>query len=129
MITPKPIVEDCGLLGPFCRLTQATDAAEAFKAFATVISNVIGVLTVVAGLWFGFQLIIGAYAWMSSGGDKAQLEGARNRITHAFLGLIIVVASIAVIGVFGKFLGWNILDFSKLSCQLDPRKDPSQKCP
>ena len=129
MITPKPIVDDCGLLGPFCTLTQATDAKEAFKAFATVISNIIGLLTICAGLWFGFQLIIGAYAWMSSGGDKAQLEAARNRITHAFIGLLVVVSAIAVIGVFGKFLGLDILNFSKLSCQLDPLKDPSIPCP
>ncbi len=124
-LTPsgQKLINDCAGLGPFCKLMETPDALGAFKAFATVVSNIIGLLTIVAGLWFGFQLIIGAFAWMSSGGDKQQLEAARNRIMHAFTGLIIVVASIAIISVFGKFLGLTILlNPADLVKQLNPNK-------
>lgn len=107
--TGKSIISSCEGLGPFCALTKAADAVEAFKAFATIVSNIIGILTTVAGLWFLFQLLSGAFAWMSSSGDKAKLEEARNRITHALIGLIIVVLAIAIVGVVGSFLGLSIL--------------------
>lgn len=128
--TGAPIIDNCDIgLGPFCWLSQMTDPQKAFKAFATAISNTIGFLTVAAGLWFMMQLFVGAFGWMSSGGDKAQLEAARNRITHAVTGLIIVVAAIAIIGVLGEFLGLDILiNPGKLVCQLNPLRDPATIC-
>lgn len=129
-MTPTPpsgssIITNCEGLGPFCKLVQAVNPIEAFKALAIIITNLIGVLTISAGLWFIAQFMLGAIMWISSGGDKQALENARNRITHAFLGLLIVVASIAIIGVVGSFLELDILFCpNKVLCQLDPTRPP-----
>jgi hypothetical protein len=48
---------------------------------------------------------MGAIQWITSGGDKGQLEGARNKITNALIGLIIVGASWAVFTLIGQFFG------------------------
>jgi hypothetical protein len=80
-----------------------------FIQLSTIISNILGLLTIIAGLWFGFRLFMGAFLWLTSGGDKGKLEEARNQIIHAFIGLIIVVAAWAIISVVGLVFGLDIL--------------------
>lgn len=78
--------------------------------FQSIISRVIGVLTIAGGIWFIFQFIVGAYGWMNSGGDKAALKTAQDRITHAVSGLVILVAAYALISIIGSLLGLSILN-------------------
>jgi hypothetical protein len=75
-----------------------------------VISSIVGVMTVAAGIWFLFQILIGGYTWLSSMGDKQRLETARNRIVHSLIGLVIVVAAVAIVSLTGQFLGYDILN-------------------
>lgn len=75
-----------------------------------VVSTIVGVMTVVAAIWFIFQFIIAGYQWISSGGDKNNLQQARDKITNSLIGLIIVVAAWIVIGVIGQILGISILN-------------------
>ncbi|QLG69921.1 MAG: hypothetical protein CH104c_0690 [Candidatus Woesebacteria bacterium] len=77
--------------------------------FNSFISGVIGVLTIVAGLWFIFVFVSGAIAMISSGGDKGALESARKRIFNALIGLVVVVASIFLIELVGKILGISLI--------------------
>ncbi len=85
------------------------NAEEAIKNFTTIISNIIGLMTIVAGIWFIFQFLTGAIGWLTSGGDKAGVQAAQGRITNAFIGLIVVVAAYAIIYIIGELLGFKIL--------------------
>jgi len=71
------------------------------------VSAIIGFLTVVAAIWFLFQFLIGGIAWISSAGDKNKLTEARERLTNAFIGLVVVVASWAMLALAGQFFGWT----------------------
>lgn len=73
--------------------------------FNTTLSSVIGVLTVVAFIWFTFQVILGAIGIVSSGGDKAALERARKQITTGIIGVIVVVSAIFIVDLIGTLLG------------------------
>ncbi|MDP3955107.1 MAG: hypothetical protein Q8Q15_01960 [bacterium] len=97
---------------PFKGIGPLSDFAgiDALFLFGRVISVIIGVLTVAAGLWFIFQFLIGAFGWLTSGGDKAQLEGARKRLANSIIGLVIVVAAIFIIDLIGNLLGLDILN-------------------
>lgn len=77
--------------------------------FNNIISSVIGLITIIAGIWFVFLLITGAIGIMSAGGDKAAMEEARKRITSGLIGLIVVVAGIFLVDLIGGFLGLDIL--------------------
>ena len=74
-----------------------------------VISAVVGILIVVAAILALLYLILGGIQWITSGGDKQGLEGARNKITAAVVGLIIVAATWAIMALIGQFIGFNIL--------------------
>ncbi len=74
-----------------------------------VISAVVGLLLLVAAILSFLYLILGGIQWITSGGDKSAMETARNRITAAIVGLIIVAASWAIMAIIGKFIGVDIL--------------------
>jgi len=82
----------------------------ALRLFERIISNLIGALTIISALWFIYQIILGALAWISSGGDKQSLQTAQKRITQSFLGLLVVVLSYMVIGLIGHFVGIDIFN-------------------
>lgn len=81
-----------------------------------LISALISIIFIAAGLIFFFMLILGGLQWMLSGGDKAGTESARGRITAALIGLLIVFAAWAITKLIETFLGITILgniDFTK----------------
>ena len=74
-----------------------------------MISGFVGLILVIAGLAFFFILVIGGIKWILSGGDKAHTEGARNQITAALVGLVIVFSAWAIAKLLQAFFGINIL--------------------
>ena len=50
----------------------------------------------------------GAIEWISAGGDSGKVTKARDRITQAFIGLVLLVGSFVIISYLGKvFFGDN----------------------
>ncbi len=68
-------------------------------------------MTLAAILVFGF-LIWGAVEWITSGGDKSKVESARNKISNAVMGLIVLAAVTALFVVVEEFLGIDVLTFN-----------------
>ncbi|MCA9368849.1 MAG: hypothetical protein H6773_04545 [Pseudomonadales bacterium] len=73
------------------------------------ISNIIGVLTVFAAIFFIVYFLIAAITWVTSGGDAGKLQNARERMLHGVMGLVVVVAAYGVIGLIGAILGFDLL--------------------
>ena len=63
---------------------------------ATLIKNVINIVFVIAAVLTFAYLIWGAISWITSGGDKSKVESARNKITSAVIGLLILAATWAL---------------------------------
>lgn len=80
----------------------------------TVVSGIIGFMTIIAALWFLFQILIGGYGWISSGGDKQAIEQARDRIIYSVIGLITVVSAWVIVGIIGTIIGLDILNPGKV---------------
>ena len=74
-----------------------------------LISAGVGTLLIIAALLAFFYLILGGIQWITSGGDKAGMEAARNKITHAIVGLVIVGAAWAIMLLIQNFLGVSII--------------------
>ncbi len=118
--TPIPLGNFCADdgLGPFakflCGLEQTSgqetpNAVKTISAFALIISNVIGIMSVVAGMVFLFQILISGYNWLTSGGDKEKLSKAQQGIVNAVIGLTVVLAAYALISLVSQVLGFDIL--------------------
>ncbi|MFZ2025549.1 MAG: hypothetical protein WAV51_04690 [Microgenomates group bacterium] len=74
-----------------------------------LISAAVGTILILAALLAFIFLILGGIQWITSGGDKAAMEAARNKITHAIVGLIIVGAAWAIMMLVQNFLGVSII--------------------
>lgn len=90
------------------------NSADPVKTFAQVLSSTIGLLTVIAALYFMFTLITGAIEIISSGGDKGSYENARKKITTGVIGLIVVIAAMFLMDLITDLLGISsILDIGQ----------------
>lgn len=89
-------------LGPL-----GVNPSDAPNKFNQILTLLIGILTLIAGVWFFFLLITGGIAWMAAGGDQRKLSEARSRITTGLIGLVIVVAAIFIIQIIGNLLGFG----------------------
>ena len=72
------------------------------------ISTLISIFIIIAFITAFFFLLQGGLQWISSGGDEGKVEAARNRITQAIIGLVIVVSVWALFGLVENFLGVSI---------------------
>lgn len=67
-----------------------------------LIGFAIQILFIVAGLVAFVYLLLGGIKWITSGGDKGQVEAARNQIVQALIGLIVVFAAWGLIVLVEK---------------------------
>jgi len=81
------------------------------KGFAenigSLITSLLTFVMLIAALLILMYLIWGGIQWITSGGDKGKTEEARNKITSAVIGLIILAAAWAVFLIILKFLGFD----------------------
>ncbi|OGG24094.1 hypothetical protein A3A79_02760 [Candidatus Gottesmanbacteria bacterium RIFCSPLOWO2_01_FULL_43_11b] len=75
------------------------------RATGLLIGNLIGAIFIFSFILAFFYLLTGGISWITAGGDKGQLENARNKIIHALVGLIVVGAGWAIFSLVGQFLG------------------------
>lgn len=90
-------------------LNIATPQNVQITDFGKLISALVGTLLIIAALLAFLFLIMGGIQWITSGGDKAGMEAARNKITHAIVGLIIVGAAWAIMILVQNFLGITVI--------------------
>ena len=101
---------------------EGKNPQDAPQIFETVISNILGVLTVAAVIWFVLQVIFGAYSWITSGGDQKAVEGARMKVTNAVVGLVIVLVALVLTSVIAFLLGIDsILNVGEFINKLTPQ--------
>lgn len=74
-----------------------------------IIRNSITILFFIATVASLFFLIFGGIKWITSGGDKANVESARNFIIAAIIGLVITFLSYFIINIILSLVGLNTI--------------------
>ena len=101
---------------------EGKEGYEAGAIFASVISCIVGFLTIVAGLWFLFNVIIAGFVWLSAGGDKQKIADAQGKLTSSLTGLVVAVIGIFLVRLVANLLGVDlILDPAKTILELIPK--------
>jgi hypothetical protein len=100
--------------------TQGTiGSGQPVDVIAKIISTAIGLLTVIAGIYFIFNIITAAIGIVTAGGDKGNLETARTKMTHSLIGLIVTISAMFIVGLLTTVLGFpDILDFGGMISSL-----------
>ena len=84
------------------------DYTQGGTSLGKLISNVVGALFIAGFLLSFVYLLLGGFTWITSGGDKTKLETARNRITNAIVGIIVVGSAYALAALVANFFGLDI---------------------
>lgn len=66
-------------------------------------------LIILGGLSALLFLVWGAFDWILAGGDEGKIKSARQKITNSVVGLIILVASVALVDLVGNLIGFDLL--------------------
>jgi len=75
-----------------------------------LISNVLKLAGVIAGIFFVIQMILAGFSYISANGDPKKVAEAWSKIWQSALGLIIVAGAFIIAGVIGRLTGINILN-------------------
>jgi len=70
-----------------------------------IISQVIGVLTIVAFVFFTIQIIFAGYAFLTSEGDEKKIETSRKRLTEGVLGIVIIIVALGIAALIARLTG------------------------
>ena len=82
--------------------------------FTKIVSNLLAIITIIAGVGFLFYFILGAVNWITSGGDAQKAATARNTILNAVIGLVITVIAYPAILLIAKLVGIPLADPGEL---------------
>jgi len=85
-----------------------TTADAGGTAFGGLISGLVGALFIAGFLLAFVTLVTGGLSWITAGGDKTKLEAARDKITNAIIGVIIVGAAWAITTLVANFFGFSL---------------------
>ncbi len=80
-------------------------------SLSQIFNNALQIVFSAAALLVFIFLIIGAFQWIASGGDKEAVGKARGRITAALVGLLILALSFVIIRLVGNIVGVDLTNF------------------
>lgn len=94
--------------------------ANQFRALCNLNANNIGgivgaavtFILVIAVLIALFFLIFGGIRWITSGGDKAKVDSARQTITAAIIGLVIAFLAFFILSLALSFFGLSLTNLT-----------------
>lgn len=97
--------------GPDSQVDTFDDTKIPFTDIGGLMSNALGLLFFFAGLLAFVFIVIGGIQWITAGGDAKAASAARDRITAAVVGLLVVVAAFAITLILGQVFGIDIFNF------------------
>ena len=87
-----------------------------------IVGNGIKILFIFGGLAVLVFIVWGAFDWITSGGDKEKIAGARKKITNALIGLALLALSAFIVTLAGQIVGFDPLNTPAL-----PKLDDAPK--
>ncbi|HCR36001.1 hypothetical protein A2130_04470 [Candidatus Woesebacteria bacterium GWC2_33_12] len=94
-----------GNLKGFGALGLEIPAGSPIQIFAKFITSTIGIISLIAIIWFVYIFLMGAVSIITSGGDKNALESAKKKITSGLIGLMITIFAIFLVRFIGYIIG------------------------
>ncbi|MDP2625027.1 MAG: hypothetical protein Q8P27_02460 [Candidatus Peregrinibacteria bacterium] len=90
--------------------TSIIDAAESFDILE-IINRGIAYAIIIAGFLSVVFIFLGGISFILSGGQEDKIKQAVSTIRYAIIGLIVTVLAVVIVGLVGKALGLNIIQY------------------
>jgi hypothetical protein len=82
---------------------------EGGEHLAYLVATFLKVALIAAGLLLLLYLVWGGFEWLTSGGSKEAVASAKNRLTAAFTGLVLILLVLVIINFIDWFFDINLL--------------------
>ncbi len=100
---------------------QAITDSSSVTTIETMISSALSLLTLIAVIYFAFQIIFAGYSFLNSKGDPKLVQIAKDKIVNSILGLVIVIIAFGATALISNILGLgNIFDLNAVINRINP---------
>ncbi|QQS39071.1 hypothetical protein IPM62_00420 [Candidatus Woesebacteria bacterium] len=89
-----------------------TGCAVPISGFNMLFSNILNVIVEIAAVVLFLMLVVGGFKYLTSGGNPKATESAKQTLTYAIFGMIIVAGAFLIIQVIEQFTGAPINNFN-----------------
>lgn len=93
------------VLGKVIPPPQVSSLGFGAAGISQLLSNVVTLIYIAAGIVFLFMVAISAFQWIVSGGDKESIAKARGRLTWAIVGITVLALAFVIIGIISQITG------------------------
>ncbi len=73
-----------------------------------MVANILNIIIGLAGVVLLLMLVGGGFGYLTSGGDKEKAAKAKNTLTYAVLGLLVILGAWLIIRLIEEFTGLNL---------------------
>lgn len=77
------------------------------RGISRILTTVLNLIYAIAAIAFVFMIIWSAWQWITSGGEKDKVAAARQRLTYAIIGIVILALAGVIISVIGEITGFT----------------------
>lgn len=82
------------------------------RTFASYFVVLWRAIIVFAAIFLLVYFLWGAFLWLTAGGDNSKVQKARDQMTNALIGFIILLGSFSIVAFIGQVIGFNLLDIT-----------------
>lgn len=93
---------------------MTVEGVHEIKDIVDIVENIFSIVIRLAGVAAFIMLIIGGFKYLTAGGDPKAAESARNTITYAILGLVLIIAAWFILKFIYEFTGVDVTQFQLL---------------
>jgi len=90
---------------------QGLSYAAPGQDIGTFMQTVLSGILIIGALAVLLFLVWGSVEWILSGGEKAKIETARNKITGAVAGFIVLSVSLVIFGIVQQIFHLHVVSF------------------
>lgn len=94
-----------------CVINQNGVEVATLQGFECIFTNVVRVLTPLAGIAVFLTLVVGAFQFITAGGEAKQIQKARKTITFAIFGLVLFVLIWFILLLIKVITGVDVTQF------------------
>lgn len=81
------------------------------QGFEGIFTNVVSAVLGFAGIALFLMLVVGGFKYITSGGDPKAAASARNTLTFAILGIVLLASAYLILRFIGVFTGAPVENF------------------
>lgn len=90
----------------------ANPSPATLKELEVVFTRIINFASTLAIFAFFVMFVVAAFKYLTSGGDPKATESARNTMTYAFVGILVIAGSYILLSLLSSFTGIKLTSFT-----------------